>query len=152
MRTRIALALTVVLASAALIAGCGSDDETISSSETTSAAETTTAPATVGGVQTFQGLSGTVSVQGGSDFNIVLEGNPSTGYMWVLASKPPPDVIKYKGFDFESAGKDAPPGTPENVVLKFEAVGPGEADVTLNYVPPAGGAPEQTQSGTIVVK
>ena len=155
MRTRLAFLLTLALALAlgALVAGCGSDDETTAGSETTStsADETTTAPATVDGVQTLEGLEGTVSVEEG-DFNIVLDGNPSTGYIWVLADKPDPDIVNYKGFDFEDAAKDAPPGTPQKMVLRFEAVGTGEADLTLNYVPPGGGAPEDTQSGTIVVK
>ena len=159
MRNRIALALTVVLALGALLAGCGSDDETTSGStaadasttttESTSTPDTTTTTITNAGT-TVDGLSGTITVDAGQELTIALDSNPSTGYTWVQGTKPPPSILKYKGFDYEDAPEDAPPGTPQKMLLKFEAVGPGEADLTLDYVPPGGGDPEDTQSLSLI--
>ncbi len=70
----------------------------------------------------------------------------------MLDQKPDPKIVKYVGFDYEDAGKDAPPGSPQEQTLKFEAVGPGEVDLTLNYVSPGDGSVEESKSGTIVVK
>ena len=75
-----------------------------------------------------------------------------TGYTWVVDQKPDASVLRYTGFNYEKVPNGSPPGTPQQQTLKFEGVGPGEVELTLNYVSPGDGSVEESKTGTVIVK
>ncbi|HEX2204569.1 MAG TPA: protease inhibitor I42 family protein [Longimicrobium sp.] len=73
----------------------------------------------------------------GTEFQLVLKSNPSTGYAWILADSLPPGVLALVGSRYEpdrrSAGRDGGGGRER---WTFRALGPGEAAIPLVYARP----------------
>jgi inhibitor of cysteine peptidase len=107
----LAASLAVVLI--ALVAGCGEDEPT---------------------TETFEDPSA-IEVDGGAEFAIALDSNPTTGYEWRVAGKPDESIFEFVGSEYEqdpgSEGLDGAGGTQ---TLTFRATGAGEATIELEYV------------------
>jgi predicted secreted protein len=71
-------------------------------------------------------------VRPGERFAVTLNANPTTGYAWALAADPDPKVLRPLGSSFERPA-DAPPGAGGQDVWTFDAVGRGNATITLVY-------------------
>jgi inhibitor of cysteine peptidase len=105
-----AAAAIVVLA---LIAGCGEDE-----------------PST----ERFEDPS-SIEVDAGTEFEILLDSNPTTGYEWRVAEKPDETVFEYAGSEYEQdPGSEDLDGAGGTETLTFEANGPGKATIELEYV------------------
>lgn len=81
-----------------------------------------------------------VEVAMGGSVIVTLVSNPSTGYQWKLAEKLDEAVLKlahskYQASEAATPGGE-PIGAPGKEVWTFEAVGKGEAVVSLEYVRP----------------
>ena len=89
----------------------------------------------------------------GSDFTIVLDSNPTTGYHWEFVSEPDANILQF-------VSKDYKPDEPISVgsggvdVLTFHALAAGTAQITLGYYPPSNDPVEPQQSVTfdVIVK
>ncbi len=71
----------------------------------------------------------------GSEFAVVLEENPSTGYGWSYAMVPEGLALKTAEESF-SAVPEPMPGSPVNTVWKFRAEAAGEVVFTYLYYRP----------------
>lgn len=93
---------------------------------------------------------GTVRVRNGGVVLVELEGNPTTGFMWMERSVPP--VLDSVGEAEFVAGSDAL-GAGGTITLTFEAVEAGEGVLDLAYMRPWESVqPEETFSVTVVVE
>jgi predicted secreted protein len=77
----------------------------------------------------------TIHANVGQDFTISLEGNRSTGYVWQLATKPDPKLIKKLAETYHSKNPGTP-GAGEDNLFVFHAKSKGTADITFNYLRP----------------
>lgn len=76
-----------------------------------------------------------IEVEKGSDFIIVLESNPTTGYQWQLAAAPDSNVISLAKTEFvEPDTKNL--GAPGHEKWTFSADGVGETTISLTYIRP----------------
>lgn len=75
----------------------------------------------------------TVHVQAGDLLEILLEGNPATGYSWNV-DQLDPAMLKQGQSDFIAASGGL--GSAGTVVLHFEAVAVGTTVLTLHYKRP----------------
>jgi len=101
---------------------------------------------------TEQDAGKTIEVSQGETLTVLLEGNPTTGYTWELASEDLA-ILKQVGepaFTPESGGV----GSGGKVSLTFEAVAAGQAPLKLIYHRPfePDEPPVQTFEVTVVVK
>ena len=75
-----------------------------------------------------------LTLKPGDTFRIALQSNPTTGFNWIEAGKTDTDVIRLTAKRFVSAQKqqnlDGAPGETEFI---YQAVGPGETEIRLNY-------------------
>ena len=75
-----------------------------------------------------------LTLKPGDTFRIALRSNPTTGFNWIEAGKTDTDVIRLTAKRFVSAQKqqnlDGAPGKTEFI---YQAVGPGETEIRLNY-------------------
>ena len=94
----------------------------------------------------------TIEMSKGGTLSIVLEGNPSTGYLWEVDSVEA-RVLKPVGEAEFKPVSDAP-GSGGKVKLQFEAVEPGETLLSLIYHRPweQDVLPEENFEVTVVVK
>lgn len=79
-----------------------------------------------------------IEVEEGLKFSVVLESNPTTGYQWELAKPLKGDVVALVGTAFEAkggseGGEGEKMGAPGEETWTFEALKPGEAEITLAY-------------------
>jgi inhibitor of cysteine peptidase len=74
---------------------------------------------------------GTVDVAAGEAFDIVLEGNPTTGYQWAADSADPAVVESLSEPEFQPSG--AALGAGGKYVFRFRAVAPGRVQLRLRY-------------------
>lgn len=76
-----------------------------------------------------------IHVAAGSEFEIVLAANATTGYQWALAGSLPPDVVRRLSNEYEPdpapAGGEPLAGTGGRERWRFRAVGPGQAVIPL---------------------
>lgn len=125
-----------------LAAGCGGDDPDPVEPDS--------------GVEQFTDLSVPIEVEAGSELELVLDSNPSTGYAWKLRGKPDADVLTYEGTEYVAdPGSEGLAGGGGVERLRFRAVGPGEATVALAYVFAGGGdgrEPAERERGEIIVR
>lgn len=83
----------------------------------------------------------------GSEFKIVIESNPTTGYHWEL-------VEELDGSIVEFVSKDYRPDEPVTIgsggvdVWTFKAIAAGETEIVLGYYPPSNDPTEPEQSVT----
>jgi len=83
---------------------------------------------------TMQDSGRTLSLKPGDTVRIALQSNPTTGFSWIEAENPDPDVIRLTAKRFVSAQKQKElVGAPGETEFICEAVGPGETEIRLNY-------------------
>ncbi len=98
-----------------------------------------------------------IEVEEGYRFSVVLESDPTAGFQWRLAEPLDEDVIALVSATFEAKGGEASEGAeevaPGEEVWTFEALKPGETEISLVYGRPwEKGAPEETRTFDVVVK
>ena len=76
-----------------------------------------------------------VDVKVGTEFALVLDSNPSTGYQWQLALPPDAAVVRALGSTYHPPATVLP-GAGGSEEWPFRAVGAGRATITLSYVRP----------------
>ncbi len=94
----------------------------------------------------------TIEAAAGSEFKIVIESNPSTGYHWELVSELDGGILQFVSKDYR-ADEPVMPGSGGVDVWTFRALAAGETTITLGYYPPGQGEPAaQEVTFTVVVK
>ena len=93
-----------------------------------------------------------VDAKVGTEFVLVLDSNPSTGYHWQLAQPPDSAVVKALGSTYHPPAT-AMPGAGGSEEWPFRAVGAGRATIALSYVRPweKDAAPVKTATFQVVV-
>lgn len=134
------------------VAGCGSDAASGSATEPTG---TEGAAATSGGDTVSIGKEAantTVTLKTGQALEMVLEGNPSTGYGWTL-EQPFGKSLSEKGVK-QVANTDASVvGAPATYHFRFQAESPGETVLNFLYKRSWETTPDdQTITVTVVVE
>ena len=108
-----------------------------------------------GGSQTLQisDPATPIEVTAGSEFQIVVESNPSTGYHWEVVGELDSDLVEFVSRDYAGA-EPAMPGSGGLEVWTFKAVSAGEGQITLGYHPPSNEPtdPQQIVAFTVTVK
>jgi inhibitor of cysteine peptidase len=89
----------------------------------------------------------------GSEFKIVLDSNPSTGYHWELDEEPDGTIVRFVSNEYV-ADEPVMPGSGGRDVWVFKAVKAGETRITLSYYPPSNEPvePQQKVTFTVTVK
>jgi inhibitor of cysteine peptidase len=89
----------------------------------------------------------------GSEFKIVIDSNPSTGYHWELGDDLDENIVKFVSIDYH-ADEPVIPGSGGRDVWVFKAVKAGEAHITLWYYSPSNepAEPQQKVTFTVTVK
>jgi len=133
------LFIAIVVMTSFCAIGCDSTDVKTIGSETTSMSQTTVKSAgageTLGVAEPDSGTS--VNLKPGATLEVVLVSNPSTGYHWVVTSidtgslKQVGEAV-YKP-DPETEGLIGAGGTD---TFRFEAVSPGDATISMDYLSP----------------
>lgn len=94
-----------------------------------------------------------IEVTADSEFQIILESNPTTGYHWQIANSWDPNVFVSVNSEYHSTSPEGVVGGGGVDVLSFKAVHAGEDVLVLNYMPPGTDTvPNQTRTFTIKVK
>jgi inhibitor of cysteine peptidase len=86
----------------------------------------------------------------GSEFKIVIDSNPSTGYHWELGDDLDENIVKFVSKDY-NADEPVIPGSGGRDVWVFKAMKAGEAHITLLCYPPSNGSVEPQQKATFTV-
>ncbi|MBQ9772673.1 MAG: protease inhibitor I42 family protein [Lentisphaeria bacterium] len=95
----------------------------------------------------------TLNLEPGDTIRIVLESNPSTGYLWGQDGTPDSDVIRLFNSQFQKIGKTKAVGTPGKQEFIYKAVGHGEAGIRLSLKRPwENNRPQATFQLRIVIK
>lgn len=89
----------------------------------------------------------------GSEFKIVIESNPTTGYHWELVDELNEDIVQFVSREYRAVG-DVIPGSGGVDVWTFKAIAAGETEIVLGYYPPSNDPtePEQTVTFSLAVK
>lgn len=74
-----------------------------------------------------------VSFNSGTDFNLVLEGNPTTGFTWKIISIDTVKIQPSGEYNYESYNKNAD-GSPGRFTFKFKAKEKGASTLKLGYL------------------
>jgi inhibitor of cysteine peptidase len=128
---RLILASGLTLVALLVPAGCGDDSGEESSTTTSTAADS----------QTFTDPKGPIEVVAESEFEIVLDSNPSTGYSWKLAKPLKGGIVEYVDSKYEpDTGSEDQVGSGGTEALRFRALESGEATIELEYVGPGSDA------------
>jgi predicted secreted protein len=78
-----------------------------------------------------------IDVSAGQEFRIVLEANPTTGYVWKMSGTPDDSVVKLVGDEYRTPSVSGPrTGVGGTHFWTFRGVGPGETRITLTYSRP----------------
>lgn len=80
---------------------------------------------------TEQDAGTTVEMQVGGLLEVTLRGNPSTGYMWDVASVDPNILMPVEQLEFQADSKAI--GAPGKLTLRFEATHSGKTPLKLIY-------------------
>ncbi len=90
----------------------------------------------------------------GSEFKVVIDSNPSTGYHWEIIGELDANVVELVGKEYQSTSQPGLVGGGGIDIWTFKAVGPGETTITLGSFPPSSDAttPTQTEAFTVLVK
>lgn len=86
----------------------------------------------------------------GSEFFIILDANPSTGYEWDLVEDLDTNLMQFVSKEYD-AGEPVAPGSGGVDVWTFRAVAPGETRITLGYYSPSSSREEPEQTATFIV-
>ncbi len=96
-----------------------------------------------------------VAVKAGEDVQVILDGNPTTGYTWT-ATVSDPAVLQQQGDPVYAQGNTDPSivGAGGTFTFTFKAAAAGEVTLKFDYARPfeTGVAPIQTYSMTVTVK
>ena len=96
-------------------------------------------------VVTIDDADKTVTVAPGQTLEVKLDGNPSTGYTWTVASAP--EFLKSEGEPtFESEAESGVVGAAGTQTLTFSVTAAGSGELSLSYLRPweTGTAPAET--------
>lgn len=95
----------------------------------------------------------TVVLKTGDTFQVILEGNPSTGFSWILATQEPAIIQQVGEFEYQPYYPNTP-GSPGLLTLKFIAFAKGQSVLHLDYKQPwdKGMVSEKTFEVTLIVK
>jgi len=88
-----------------------------------------------GEVKEYQDPMTLIEVEKGEEFAIVLESNPTTGYMWELAEELDEEIIHLVKTEFEEPDVELLGASGEEK-WTFKAEGLGDTSITLSYVRP----------------
>lgn len=90
----------------------------------------------------------------GSQFKVVIDSNPSTGYHWEIVGELDASVVELVSREYQSTSQPGLVGGGGVDIWTFKAVGPGETTITLGSYPPSNDAtqPAQTEAFTVQVK
>ncbi len=80
---------------------------------------------------TEQDAGTTVEMRAGELLEVTLKGNPTTGYMWDVASVDPNILMPVDQLEFQADSKAI--GAPGKLTLRFEAKHAGETSLKLIY-------------------
>jgi inhibitor of cysteine peptidase len=98
-------------------------------------------------------LSEPIEVEAGGAFEIVLESNPTTGYEWILARRPPAEVVSFEGSSYEpEPGAEEREGAGGEQALRFSAGEPGRARIELEYVFTGGGDEDRPPASRVAAE
>ncbi len=89
----------------------------------------------------------------GSEFKIVIDSNPSTGYYWELGNDLDESIVKFVS-KYYSPKTSAAPGSGGQDVWVFKAMKAGESHITLLYYSPSNepADPQQKVTFTVTVR
>jgi inhibitor of cysteine peptidase len=124
------------------IAGCGSDSKSSSSSDSSSTSSTTTKTE----VKVYDSAGGDITATTGETFEVVLDSNPSTGFVWTVAQAPDPAVVTLEDQAYEKPDSSAM-GAPGTERFTFKAVGSGTTTMALKYARPSD--PDSPDNSTV---
>ncbi len=96
----------------------------------------------------------TIEADAGSEFQIVIESNPTTGYHWEIVGELDVDVVRHVSTDYQSTSEPGVAGGGGVDIWTFNAVGPGSATIVLGSYPPSNDPvePENTVTFNVTVK
>lgn len=94
----------------------------------------------------------TVYLKTGDELLVTLEGNPSTGYTWILA--PAESTLLEQVGETEFKPEIDLTGAPGEITLRLKAVATGEQTIRLIYIRPweTGAEPLDTFEFTVIVE
>ncbi len=85
------------------------------------------------GTERFEDPS-SIEVDSGTEFEVALVSNPTTGYEWKLAKDPDPSIAEYVGSEYEpDPGNEDLVGGGGTQTLTFRATGAGTTTLELEY-------------------
>jgi predicted secreted protein len=144
---RAVLCLLCVLATAAVVVGCSSDEPTGPAVE-----ERSLGPETGPEDGPVIEEPGPIQLAVGDRATIRLESNVTTGYQWGPLSGPDPAVVRIVTTNYRPAESDRA-GAPGTQDIVLEGVAPGTSVLELGYARPweQGEPPARTASYTITV-
>lgn len=89
----------------------------------------------------------------GSEFKIIIESNPTTGYHWEIVGELDGSAVQFVSKEYR-ADEPVLTGSGGVDVWTFKALGSGEAHITLGYYPPSNDLvePQQIVPFTVTVK
>jgi predicted secreted protein len=130
--------LLAVLLAVAMTAGCGSSGTTGNE----------TSPGQITGNVTHEDVQATV----GEEFNIALDSNPTTGYLWDITKQPSATVVQSEGSEFvQSTGSSGLAGAGGEQVWKFKALAVGTTDMILENLKSGTSQPAATHGVSVTV-
>jgi inhibitor of cysteine peptidase len=93
-----------------------------------------------------------IEVAAGSEFKIIIESNPSTGYQWKMMNELDESILQFVSMDYR-ADEPVMPGSGGADVWIFKAIAAGETKIVLGHYPPGQGEPAaQEITFTVIVK
>jgi predicted secreted protein len=95
-----------------------------------------------------------IETQSGSEFQIVIESNPTTGYHWEIVGDLDASLVEFVGRDYVSTSEAGLAGGGGVDIFTFKAVSSGSATIVLGSYPPSNDPvdPEQTVSFTVNIQ
>jgi predicted secreted protein len=95
-----------------------------------------------------------IEAQSGSEFQIVIESNPTTGYHWEVVGDLDASLVELAGREYVSTSEAGLAGGGGVDIFTFKAVSSGSATIVLGSYPPSNDPvdPENTVSFTVNIK
>jgi predicted secreted protein len=88
----------------------------------------------------------------GSQFKLVIDSNPSTGYHWEIVGELDAGVVEFIGREYQRTSPSGLVGGGGVDIWTFQAVGPGETTITLGSFPPSNDTTEPARTETFSVQ
>ena len=95
-----------------------------------------------------------IEVPAGSEFQIIIESNPTTGYHWEIVGELDANIVEFVSRDYKSTSEPEMVGGGGVDIWVFKAVNAGDASIVLGSYPPSNDPvdPEQIATFTVSVK